>query len=257
MAKAKKTPTYVAFLLDRSGSMGSIREATIEAFNAYLDGLKTSGEDYIFSFLQFDSMSIDTLVKNAAITDVPELTAETFVPRGSTPLIDACFKTIKGVEEALSRRDDKPKVVICFQTDGQENCSRQHTMAALNGLIKEKSALGWQFNFMGASIDAYQQATAMGLGAVNTMSYDSSNLAATRSAFGASAAATARFSSGMTMTSGYTPEEKRASGDVFDPDLTQPEANKPEGAKAWTPPVDPLATSAGNKTAPIVDDVKL
>lgn len=229
MAKPTNT-TLVTFLLDRSGSMGSIKAATIEAFNAYLDGLKAE-KDINFSFLQFDSASIDTVCKNIPISDAPPLTNDTFQPRASTPLIDACVKTIQAVERAMKTRDDNPKVVICFQTDGQENCSREHTWAELNDLIKAKIALGWQFNFMGAGIDAYAQANLMGLAAAQTMSYDSADRVATRSAFSASARNTAGFASGALGSTSYTAEQKLQSGDKFDPDL-KGKAKPKEPAKA-------------------------
>ena len=37
------TRTLVAFLLDRTGSMEPIRDDTIGAFNAYLEGLQKGG----------------------------------------------------------------------------------------------------------------------------------------------------------------------------------------------------------------------
>jgi hypothetical protein len=33
-------------------------------------------------------------------------------------------------------------VVICIQTDGQENSSTEHSWNELNALVKEKAALG-------------------------------------------------------------------------------------------------------------------
>lgn len=234
----KTSETLVTFLLDRSGSMQSIKTDTIGAFNAYLGELKKG--KITFSFLQFDSQSIDTVVKNVPIKNVPNLTDATFQPRGMTPLVDAAYKTIKAVEDALSRRDDSPKVVICFQTDGQENCSREHTMAELNDLIKAKTALGWQFNFMGASIDAYAQAGAMGISHMGTMSYDSHSEEKTRGGFVASAVNTVAFASGARGSTMYTSGQKMAAGDVFDPLLKTVKAAKP-----------------GARKKAIVDDVKL
>lgn len=231
MAKPKSKTTNVTFLLDRSGSMGAIKSATIEAFNAYLDELR-KGEGISFSFLQFDSVSLDTIFKNVPIKDASSLTNDTFQPRGSTPLIDACVKTIKAVERALESRGDKAKVVICFQTDGQENCSREHTWGELNDLIKEKTKLGWQFNFMGASIDAYEQAQKMGLGNAQTLSYDSTDLHATRQAFAASAVNTTNFASGAVASTVYSGAQKLAAGDQFDPDRS---ARKPTVAKTPAP----------------------
>jgi hypothetical protein len=209
--------TLVTFLLDKSGSMQQGKDDTIGAFNAYLAGLR--GQPITFSLLQFDSADVEKTVVNMPIDNVPNLTADAYHPRGGTPLIDAAYETIRGVERALTKRDDTPKIVICIQTDGQENSSTQHTMDELNALIKEKVALGWQFNFMGAGIDAYAQAGRMGIGVAQTVSYDRNSGAAMRSAFSASAAATVRFSSGLESTVAYAGAEKRAAGDAFDPAL--------------------------------------
>lgn len=213
MPKAKQT-TLVTFLLDRSGSMQAIKGDTIGGFNAYVDGLRMA-PNVVFSFLQFDSMSLDTVCKNTPIKEVKNLTDETFQPRGSTPLIDACYATVEAVAEALAHREDKPKVVVCFQTDGEENCSRSHTFDQLNDLIKSKIADGWEFLFMGASIDAYQQATRMGIAVANTMSYDSHDTTATRHAFASSAVNTALYASGMNASTSYSAAQKAASGDQW------------------------------------------
>jgi hypothetical protein len=211
--------TLVTFLLDRTGSMQSIKDDTIGAFNAYLETLKQSTSRIEFSFLQFDSISIDKVCVNTPIAEVKPLTMESYQPRASTPLIDAAYKTIEAVASAVERRDVKPKVVICIQTDGLENASTEHSWAELNQLIKEKSALGWQFNFMGAGIDAYQQGQRMGVAAAATVSYDRSSSDATRAAFAASATNTRRYAEGIAPTAAYTPDQKRAAGDVFDRSL--------------------------------------
>lgn len=206
---------YVAFLLDRSGSMSSIQAQTIEGFNEYLAGLQADKETKInFTFLQFDSVSLDKLVVGAPVKSVPFLTTQTFVPRGQTPLIDAAWNTIKAVEAAVSN-EKKAKVVICIQTDGYENYSVEHSWADLSALVKEKQEDGWQFNFMGAGIDAYQQASAMGIAAVNTVSYGK-DIGATRAAFTASSANASNFLSGMSASTAYSAEQKLRSGDKFD-----------------------------------------
>lgn len=209
--------TVVTFLLDRSGSMASVKDATIEAFNAYLDALR-KGEDIIFSLIQFDTVSIDTTFKNQPAGSVPALTHDNFVPRGGTPLIDASVKTIRAVEKKVAETPGA-KVVICFQTDGEENSSREHTWSELQDLIKEKTALGWEFNFLGAGIDAYKQSSRMGLGVAHTMSYDSSSRVATRAAFAARGEATTLYASGARNDMVFGAAEKRAAGDRFAPEL--------------------------------------
>src|SRR5215207_8666179 len=132
---AGKQSTLVTFLLDRTGSMQSIKDDTIGAFNAYLATLKKGGDGIEFSFLQFDSISIDKVCVNRPVAEVAPLTDETFEPRASTPLIDAAYATIEAVGEAVAKREAMPKVVICIQTDGLENASTEHTWAELNLLI--------------------------------------------------------------------------------------------------------------------------
>ena len=213
--KKKPTATLVTFLLDRTGSMQSIKDDTIGAFNAYLSTLQKKGGGIEFSFLQFDSISLDKICVNRPVADVAPLTDETFQPRASTPLIDAAYATIEAVGEALAKRDAEPKVVICIQTDGLENASTEHTWAELNLLIKEKSRLGWQFNFMGAGIDGYEQGRQMGIPAAATVSYDKASRAATVGAFAASAANTVAYARDEAPTVGFSPAQKRAAGDRF------------------------------------------
>ena len=98
--------------------MQSIKDDTIGAFNAYLGTLQKKGGGIEFSFLQFDSISIDKICVNRPVAEVAPLTDETFQPRGSTPLIDAAYATIEAVGEAVAK-PKAPKVVICIQTDGR------------------------------------------------------------------------------------------------------------------------------------------
>jgi hypothetical protein len=208
------TRTLVTFLLDRTGSMESIRDDTIGAFNAYLEGLQKGGAPIDFTFVQFDSMSIDKIYVRTPVGAVPRLTRETYEPRASTPLIDAAYKTVQAVDESLAG-DSETKVVICFHTDGQENSSIEHDWDELNALIKEKSRAGWQFNFMGVGIDAYNQSTRMGIAPQATVAYDHRNAEATRMAFGGSAENARRYACAEAPDTSYAPSQKAAAGDRF------------------------------------------
>jgi hypothetical protein len=214
--EAIMSKTLVTFLLDRTGSMEAIRDDTIGAFNTYLDTLKQEGESLYFTLIQFDSMGVDKLYVNEPVKNVPRLTRETFVPRAATPLIDAAYKTIKAVEKAVSGNPSN-KVVICIQTDGEENSSTEYSWDALNALIKEKFEAGWQFNFMGAGIDAYQQALRMGISTGQTVAY-SKDAAATRAAFSATAQNTALYAKNALSSTAYSKMQKRAAADKYDPD---------------------------------------
>ena len=235
--------TLVTFLLDRTGSMVDIKRSTIEAFNGYLDGLRGKSKDHAdelidFTFLQFDSVSLDTICVAEPVGKVVRLTEATYVPRASTPLIDACVKTILAVAKSLTARSDKPKVVVCFQTDGLENASTEHDWDELNRLIKEKTAEGWQFNFLGVGIDAYDHAKRMGIdpNATVAASLDSAKMTA---AYEASASNARSFSRGLIANTHYSARQKAASGDRFhrqhskrDLDLTTPATSATATPKA-------------------------
>ena len=130
--------TLVTLLLDRTGSMESVRDDTIGAFNTYLDTLKQDGDSLYFTLIQFDSMSVDKVHVNEPVKEIPRLTRETYVPRASTPLIDAAYKTIKAVEKSVNG-SPQTKIVICIQTDGQENASTEYTNP-YNGALPARDA---------------------------------------------------------------------------------------------------------------------
>lgn len=254
--------TLVTFLLDKSGSMQRGIEDTIGAFNTYLYGLRES-DSIQFTLLQFDSFAIEKTYVNMTPKDIPGLTRETFIPRGGTPLIDAAYKTIRAVERQIENETISPKVVICIQTDGEENESREHKWDDLSDLIKEKTALGWEFIFMGASIDAYQQGARMGIQAMSTVSYDSHDPQAMELAFAFTASNTALYASGARAHTGYTTGQKKMSGDKFDEwvnQKTNPQAVNglpSNSAGKATSGAKPAATNPAIKRRPIVDDIDL
>lgn len=217
LTKAQPT-ALITFLQDRSGSMAIVQDATIESFNGYLAGLQRETQaDIDFSYLQFDTVSLDKVHTAIPVREARMLTKDTFVPRGGTPLVEASIKTIEAVEASLAKRTDHPRVTVCIQTDGQENASKsEYTWERLKKLIEAKQEAGWQFNFMGAGLEsyAYQQAARMGVGHGSTMSYNHTNLAESQQAFAATASNTASFAAGRSANTQYSVQQKTASGDV-------------------------------------------
>lgn len=238
-ATNKNQETLVTLLLDRSSSMSSCYDATIEAFNGYISTLKDAKTPIKFTFLQFDhhaGCDINKVHFEMPIKDVPDLNKTSYKPRGSTPLIEASIKTIEALDKALSAKENNPKVVICIQTDGEENSSNhEYTWDRLSSLVQSKTKEGWQFNFMGAGIDAYDQGSKMGMSVAQTMSYDHNNLAATRSAFAANAANTMAYASGEAVNTAYSAKQKLDAGDIWDPLNQSKRANNIQGNLSSTP----------------------
>jgi hypothetical protein len=169
-----KNTKFVSFLLDETGSMQYIKDDTIGGFNAYVETLRKDGTDIAFSLVTFNSNRTQRRYVAEPINKIDLLTEANYEPNAMTPLIDASVKIINATDEAVKLRTDDPTVLVVIQTDGDENCSVEHTVADLALLVKEKTAAGWQFVFLGAGLDAFATARDAGLhiDPRNTVAYD-------------------------------------------------------------------------------------
>ena len=94
--------THIAVILDRTGSMESIRDDTIGGFNAFLNEQKQQPSKATLTLVQFDSQDpYEVIHQVKTIKEVPELTKETYVPRATTPLLDAIGRGINDLEKCL------------------------------------------------------------------------------------------------------------------------------------------------------------
>lgn len=213
--KGKKTDssaitTVVHMVLDTSGSMESVRDATIKGYNEYVNSLKKDGGKFKFSLTLFDSdhegkLRLDQRHQSVNIDDVPELTRKTFVPSGGTPLYDAVCTTLS---EIVSRDDEKYLFVTL--TDGEENMSHEFTgkqMAEMKKNFEDKG--NWSFIYLGANQDAWANAQAWGYSANNVSNFNTT-ARGTGMVFDTLSVATKSFSASPSMASAafYTAEQK-------------------------------------------------
>lgn len=152
------------FNLDCSGSMSSCWDDAIGGFNSFVADQAAQQPDSTLTLKQFDH-EIRTTFENVPFKDVRPLTRETFVPRGSTALLDAIGETVKGGIPG------EPATLIIL-TDGQENASRTYTKAHIKDLLEQKQKEGWTIIYLGANQDAFAEAGSMGIAAANTVNYD-------------------------------------------------------------------------------------
>jgi Mg-chelatase subunit ChlD len=162
-----KDATHIAVLLDRSGSMGSVKDETISGFNYFLKEQKKAGDNASLTLVQFDSESTDVVHEARPIRDVPDLNEDTYQPRGSTPLLDALGQTITDTGKTLAVIPEakRPnKVVFVVITDGQENASHRFTKTRVKEMIDHQTEkYKWQFVYLGANQDAFAEAGAVGI----------------------------------------------------------------------------------------------
>ncbi|MFK5921145.1 MAG: hypothetical protein QM496_03140 [Verrucomicrobiota bacterium] len=170
----KETHTEIAYILDRSGSMGSLTEAAITSFNSFLKAQKNEAEEATFTLVLFDDEYL--LHADAVpIREVVELDASTYVPRASTALLDAIGRTVDNIGKRLAamKEDDRPgKVVIAIFTDGMENSSTDYSENIISKMIKhQQDKYNWEFLFLGANQDAIATAGRMNIHAHNSSNF--------------------------------------------------------------------------------------
>src|SRR4030095_14107165 len=122
-------------------SMESCREATIGGFNSFLqEQQRTEGLARLTLILFNDEYlaPIDAL----PVAEILPLNDDSYVPRGSTALLDAIGRTIDelGARLAALPGADRPgQVIVAIQTDGLENSSQNCTWQEIARVIKQQA----------------------------------------------------------------------------------------------------------------------
>jgi len=163
--------THIYFLLDRSGSMQSIREDTIGGFDAFIaEQRKTPGACKV-TLAQFDN-EYDEVYADRDLADVPALDLQ---PRGTTALLDSLGRLIVTAGQRLATlpEDRRPgSVVVGVMTDGYENASVDWDHPRIKSLIDQQVRdYQWQFLYMGADQDAIEVGAQMGFKRDKSLTY--------------------------------------------------------------------------------------
>lgn len=171
---------HIVFVLDKSGSMESIKDRVISGVNEFLDDQRREaerrGDDVRLTLALFDSPVYGGVLgqvgyvlayANEPIVDIPGLTKETYVPGGATALLDAIERTLKVAGDC----DGAERVLMVVMTDGEENSSTTATKDAVKALIADRQARGWQVAYLGANVDEFAEAGAIGVHADATRAF--------------------------------------------------------------------------------------
>lgn len=164
----------ITIVLDRSGSMETVREDTIGGFNAFLEEQKAVPGDASLTLVQFDD-KYDVLYEGRRLQDAPALTTRTFVPRGSTALLDAVGRTMNAAGARLAAQpeaDRASKVLFVIMTDGQENASHEFSSRQVFDMIThQREKYQWEVVFIGANQNAVATGASYGIPASNALDY--------------------------------------------------------------------------------------
>lgn len=167
--------TAIVLIVDRSGSMSTIAQATQDALQEFISAQKALPGKFTVDTVFFD----DRYEERAVMVNPKKASLDLRLePRGMTAMYDAIGKKLNSFSAELSKLDPKrkpSKVLVAIATDGMENASVEYRQAAVSALIKEKQELhGWNFTFLAANQDAVLTARGLNIGEESAITYNAS-----------------------------------------------------------------------------------
>lgn len=143
---------YIGICLDSSGSMNSIRRATVKAYNANIAGIRTASDRENQDTIMYSNAfggEVRWLFRNSSVKVLKDLDEKSYSPSGGTPL----FRALKDMVEELKRVPDYNDPEVAFQilvvTDGEENTSGAVVIEHVKQMMKELNKTDrWTFAFL-------------------------------------------------------------------------------------------------------------
>jgi Mg-chelatase subunit ChlD len=173
--------TELIYIVDRSGSMDSIRDSVIEGYNKSLRDHQAEEGEARVTFVQFDDI-VETVYEARTVKEAPFLSHNSFQPRGSTALNDGIGQTLEAQAKRIAKEKWAEMVIVTIITDGGENASKNYTADRVKGLTAMAQNLGWEFVFQAANQDAFATAQNYAFAAKGVKNFEAS-VAGSASAF--------------------------------------------------------------------------
>lgn len=169
---------YITFVLDESGSMSSVSEATIRGVNEQVQQLK---KDFgsknretvkaIVSLIKFNG-DVTPVFMYKDIDSLKEITAEDYKPNGNTAMYDAVGYAVNQLNMRSDINDSNTTSLVIVVSDGEENSSKEMNAQTLADTIsKMNDTKRWTFTYLGANQDLSKVSTATNIYRGNTMAF--------------------------------------------------------------------------------------
>lgn len=170
------TTVFNLIILDESGSMGHLTDATLSGCNETLNLIRINAGNSthtrslvsVYAFQSGGQYQSRYIVKNAKPTDVRDITTNDYHPQGCTPLLDAVGSTLTELKAVAATHEDATGIITII-TDGYENSSTQYSGHDVAALIASFKEMGWTVNLIGANVDVETLANKMNID--NRMSF--------------------------------------------------------------------------------------
>lgn len=166
-----KTRIFNLIIIDESGSMQSIKKEAIDSVNETIQTIRSAQkkheeQEHYVSLVTFND-DVKTIHDCVPVSEVTELTSETYQPACCTALYDAMGLSANVLRKKVA---DMDKVLVTVVTDGCENASREYSGKAIKALVDELKDKGWVFAYIGANQDV--EAVAATISITNAMNFE-------------------------------------------------------------------------------------
>lgn len=195
METTAKTQVYNLVILDKSGSMESIRKEAVDGYNETLGSIRAAQrkhvdtQNHFVSLAAFCGCGIEMIYDKKPINEAENLQEKQYQPCCTTPLFDAIGITIQKLKKDIQKVEDAA-VSVTIITDGHENASKEWQRDAVKKLIEECKEEGWMFAFIGADEEILKVATTISI--TNTVLWEKTE-EGTRAMFSVAEKANERF----------------------------------------------------------------
>jgi uncharacterized protein YegL len=191
----KKGRTYVALVLDQSGSMFSVKRSTVSGYNEQIQVIlseSTKHTETFASLITFNGLVRESFFNQPSET-LKEMNESEYNPSGATAMYDAIGYAITRLIATTDINDEYNSYLIIVLTDGEENASKSWNASSLGEQISSlENTNRWTFTIIGANQDMGTLANRLKLKSNNVISYTSDEQG-TAAAFTANATQMKRF----------------------------------------------------------------
>lgn len=173
----KPAKTFITLILDRSFSMHSIQQETIEHFNEQIEEIQTKSTDGMDTRVSLVTFSGNDSIKleffNKPLEQLKPLTLRSYKPDGGTAMYDAVGMILNKMATEIEGINDKDaaSLVIIF-SDGAENDSKRFSRQDIAKKIQVlQNTDRWTFSYLGANQDLKQIEDDLYIPAGNIMNF--------------------------------------------------------------------------------------
>lgn len=155
---SKEQANFITLLIiDESGSMASLKQATVESFNGLVKSILNDAIEIptLTQHMGVVTFEGNRIVERLALTTVrenSEIQELYYHPNGNTPLFDAMGMSVTKLEKLIQQSgvpEEKVKVSVAIFTDGEENSSREFSLREIQRLVERLKLKGWEFSYYG------------------------------------------------------------------------------------------------------------